>query len=142
MIEYEKLTGSYDYSTHLKSVNAKYSKINYINILTGCYLIMRAGSAESLLLLKEIGIIYDKVTIENINKLRSKILAYKTRMEIESAIDKSIKEDKMSYEDIISNLEMALERNINENMSVAKYISIVRSINKKNESISNHGRKS
>ncbi|MCK5607509.1 hypothetical protein KAR91_36840 [Candidatus Pacearchaeota archaeon] len=129
MTEYEKLTGSNDYFNLLKRTSSHYAKLNYLNVLKGCYLLMGIGRKDSLRYLKRVGIYYDKVSPENINKLRSKILAYRTRLEIENVIKKEVKEKKLSFDEVISNLENALGRNIDENMTVSKYISLVNSVN-------------
>lgn len=142
MHEYETLTGGLEYTTHLNKTNQKYAKINYLNILLGCYLLMKLGSTKSIEYLKKVGYDCNKITIENINKLRSRILSIKTRMEIEGILKKEmgIDDKKITYEEIIIGIEMSLNRTIDKNMTVSEYVQLVKAINKRNESLKN-GRK-
>lgn len=132
MQEYSEITGFDDYGQNLKTENHRNKKRNELNIIYGCYLLMRLGSDNSIELLKEVGIIYDKVSPENIKKLRSKILSIRTRMEIEGIIKKETSDNKKTtFEEIMVGLEMALERAVDRNMTVADYVYTVKAIDKK-----------
>lgn len=143
MSEYETISGTFEYSSHIRNVNIRYSRINNLNIMKGAYLLMKLGSEKSIEYLKAIGIKVDKVSVENINYLRSEILRMATRMEIDNIIKRETGDTKkMTFEQIMVSLEMALGRSVDENMTIVKYIETVKAINKRNEEITKrYGRK-
>lgn len=134
MREYEKLSNTNDYSLYLRKTDNYYSKINNLNALKGCYLLMRLGNSLSIDYLKELGVIYDKVNISNLSLLRSKILSLQTRIQIDSVIkDETKSNDIHTYEDVIINLENALGRNLKNDMTLSEYVAIVKSLEKRND---------
>lgn len=145
MEEYEALTGTSDYTATLRKANFRAKKKNDLNILQGAYLLMKMGNPESLVFLKAAGIVYADVSAKSLKALRSKIMAIKTRNQIEGAVRKETggREDKkVTFEEVIADLEIASERNIDKALTLADYVAIVKAIDKKNKNLEKrYGRK-
>lgn len=125
MREYQSLTKREDYSMNIRKTLSDVLKHNRLNGLISCYHLMRYGinCREQL---KHWG-----VEAQNIQALEQKILQERTKLNIEVLQKYNAPQQREDFDRLFVLVENAFNRNLDENMSLKKWVYLCKSLEEK-----------
>jgi hypothetical protein len=135
LIEYEKLTGQMIYSDNLKSIKKDSFTVNKLNGLIASLNLMKLGSKKSIEYLNYFGVKIDSINYENMLIVVSVINREKTKMQISRLKEKPKKSDKIEFDKLLIDIENSLERSIDDNISVKKWVFLLKSLDERHKAL-------
>lgn len=143
MNEYEELSGNTSYTETLDKVNYDIANKTRLSGLITSYYLLLLSKEKGIEALKKWNVFVTDNTLRDLKNVEVMIKALKTNIRIDEMRGKKEENKPFNFDLMLVNIENNLNRNIPEDLTVSKWCSLVKSIERKHmeiEKIKSHGR--